>query len=120
MYSANARTFQTARRELAGIARIFKDPHMSKHFAHNGVTLKFIAPPAALVRRVMGVKGRHGQEMPEDSSGKSTSRKGISENSFGGDSSCHKLQATHLRWLQHAYSKLLSEWRMSDDIAYRC
>lgn len=47
MYSDNATTFQAANRELTELSQILTDPQTSRHFAHNGVRWKFIAPRAA-------------------------------------------------------------------------
>ena len=67
---------------------------------------------------LVGSNVKHDQEMP--SLGKNTSRWGASEDSFGEDWSCHKIQATHSRWLQLAYSKSLAKRRTSGDTAYWC
>jgi len=47
LYSHNAVTFQTARRELAEICAILNNPLTSHYFSHRGMTWKFIAPRAA-------------------------------------------------------------------------
>ncbi|XP_023705567.1 uncharacterized protein LOC111863452 [Cryptotermes secundus] len=47
IYFDNVRTFHAASKELAELSQVFADQRTSQHFAHNGISWKFIASRAA-------------------------------------------------------------------------
>jgi hypothetical protein len=47
IYFDNERTFHAACKELAELSQVFADQRTSQHFAHNGMSWKFIAPQMA-------------------------------------------------------------------------